>query len=300
MHQRIAVLAIVITVLAPNTSHGQSAPPGSDIYLAKVAISHTNGRDIGIGDPQNITHRIGYDNQPAFLDAERGLYYTSIRAGGQADIYRYDLSTHVTTRVTSTPESEYSPTYMPDGRFSVVRVEPDSSQRLWSFALDGGDARLVVRSVKPVGYHVWLDANHVALYVLGKPATLQVVVLPSEQVDTVARNIGRSLSPIGLDVVSFVQPRAGGGFTLHELRLDRSGRPHVRSLGALPDSAEYVVWLDGGAAVTASGSSLYIRQPGARGWVKLADFAPQGIRHITRLAISGGGRWLAFAADDGR
>jgi hypothetical protein len=300
MHRRIAVLAILVSGVALNQSRGQSAPPGTDIYLATFAMSHANGRTIGIGDPQNITHRIGYDNQPAFLDADRGLYYTSIRADGQADIYRYDIATHATTRVTSTPESEYSATYMPNGRFSVVRVEPDSTQRLWSFALDGSDPRLVVRSVKPVGYHVWLDSNHVALYVLGKPATLQIAELPSERVDTAARDIGRSLSPVGLDVASFVQPRAGGGFTLHEVRLDRSGRQQVRSLGALPDSAEYVVWLDGGAALTASGSTLYIRQPGARSWDTLADFGPQGIRHITRLAISGGGRWLAFAADDPR
>jgi len=301
MRPQIAVLAAAISIIGSQHLHGQAAPPGSDVYLATLSIPHNGGARIGIGEPENITRRAGYDNQPAFFGDERAVYYTSIRADGQSDIYRYDIAAHKTTRVTSTAESEYSTTMMPGGRrFSVVRVEPDSTQRLWSFRLDGTRPQLVVRSVKPVGYHVWLDASRVAVYVLGTPATLQVVQLGSEHTDTVARDIGRSLSPVAVDVASFVQPRAGGGFTLHEVQVDPSGNAHVRSLGALPDSAEYVVWTSGGAAITASGSTVYLRQPGASAWQKVADFATDGIRHITRLAISPNGHWLALVADDHR
>ena len=43
-----------------------------------------------------------------------------------------------TTRVTNTPESEYSPTVTPDGaHISVIRVEADGTQRLWRFTIDG-------------------------------------------------------------------------------------------------------------------------------------------------------------------
>lgn len=298
MRRRIAVLCAIISLLGFENTHAQSAPPGTEVYLAPLERAH-NGNQIGIGEPQDITRRPGYDNQPAFMGDERAVYYTSVRHDGQADIYRYDIAAHSTTRITATPESEYSATYMPAARFSVVRVEPDSTQRLWSFAINGTDPRLVIRSVKPVGYHAWLDPNHVAAYVLGTPATLQVVELPGEHVDTVARDIGRSLATVGRGIVSFVQPRAGGGFTLHEVQLDRSGRPHVRSLVALPDSAEYVVWLNGGAALTASGSTIYLLKPGTTTWTKVADFSDKRIHDITRLALSPNGHWLAFVADDG-
>ena len=163
MLRRIAALVAVTSTLALQNVQGQSAPPGTDVYLATLEVPHGGGASIGIGTPENITRRSGYDNQPAFLGDERAVYYTSIRHDGQADIYRYDIASHATTRVTSTPESEYSPTVMPGGRrFSVIRVEVDSTQRLWSFAMDGTDPRLVLTDVKPVGYHLWLDDRQLA------------------------------------------------------------------------------------------------------------------------------------------
>src|SRR5205085_5230181 len=115
----------------------------------------------------------GYGNQPSFLPDSRAILYTSRREDGQSDIYRYDIGSAATTGVTTTPESEYSATVMPGGRrFSVIRVEKDSTQRLWSFALDGSDPRIVVESLKPVGYHAWLDATTLAMFVLGSPNAL--------------------------------------------------------------------------------------------------------------------------------
>ena len=167
------------------------------------------------------------------------MFYTSTRDDGQSDIYRYDIATHETTRLTGEPESEYSATMMPGGRrFSVIRVERDSTQRLWSFALDGSDPRLVLRTIKPVGYQAWLDADHVAVYVLGQPATLQLVDVRTEHADTVARDIDRSLSPMGEGAggaVSFVEHVRGGPYTLERLWLDNAGRARTETIAQLPD-----------------------------------------------------------------
>src|SRR5436190_4869906 len=84
---------------------------------------------------------------------------------------------------------------MPGGqRFSVIRVEKDSTQRLWSFDWQGGDPKLVLEAVKPVGYHTWIDSTTLALFVLGQPNALVVASTASGRVDTVARDIGRSLT----------------------------------------------------------------------------------------------------------
>src|SRR4029079_4951244 len=115
----------------------------------------------------------------------------------QMDIYRYDVATKALTNLTSTPESEYSPLLTPDGRsFSVIRVEADGTQRLWQFDLDGRNPRLVLENVKPVGYHVWIDATHLALFVLGaqgQPSTLQIADTATGTAEVVASNIGRCL-----------------------------------------------------------------------------------------------------------
>ena len=279
--------------------------PGSDVYLAPITVSARGATGMTIGTPVNITHRRGYDNQPAFMADERAVFYTSTRDDGQSDIYRYDIATHQTARVTKTTESEYSATLVPGAnRFSVVRVEPDSTQRLWSFAMDGSDPRLVLRTIKPVGYHAWLDSSHVALFVLGRPATLQVVELGTERADTVARDIGRSLSAAGPRSVSFVQRAADSTFTLNRVELDLvGGRRKIQvGIASLPAGAEYVVWTPQGMALTASRSKVFALRPGPsdRQWSVIADLAGGGIARISRLAISPNGHWLAFVADDGR
>jgi hypothetical protein len=275
--------------------------PGSDVYLLGLTISDRAPSGIAVASPLNVTRRAGYDNQPAFMADEHAILYTSIRDDGQADIYRYDIAAKQTTRLTGGPESEYSPTMMPgERRFSVIRVERDSAQRLWSFALDGSEPQLVVSAVKPVGYHAWLDADHVAAYVLGRPATLQLVDVRTGHVDTVARDIDRSLSPIAAESVSFVQRGPDGGLSVHRLWLDDSRAPHTQPIAALPAGSAFVVWSANGIAITASGTKLYTLRPKQTHWTVAADLAADGIANITRLAISPNGHWLALVADDAK
>ena len=275
--------------------------PGSDVYLAALTVANGAPAGIAVASPVNVSRRPGYDNQPGFLADERAILYTSIRADGQADIYRYDIGTKETVRLTGAPESEYSPTMMPGGRrFSVVRVERDSTQRLWSFALDGSDPQLVLRAIKPVGYHAWLDADHLVAYVLGQPATLQVIDVRTEHADTVARDIDRSLSPISAGSASFVQRAAGGRLTLERLSLGDKGPARIETIAELPPGAAFVVWTATGVALTGSGSKLYALRPNQSSWELAADLSAEGVTNITRLAISPNGHWLAFVADDAK
>src|SRR5260221_1309071 len=148
----------------------RQAPPGTDIYVAP--LRRASGGGLSVGTPLNVTARPGYDNQPSFSPDGKLLYYTSAR-GGQSDIYRYDLASKATAQVTATPESEYSPTVMPDGKhLSVIRVERDSTQRLWAFILDGVAVKPILDSIKPVRYHAWRTADTVFPFFLGPPATL--------------------------------------------------------------------------------------------------------------------------------
>ena len=112
--------------------------------------------------------------------------------------------------VTTTAESEYSPLVTPSGTsVSVVRVEADGTQRLWQFDLDGSNPRLVLETVKPVGYHVWIDRSQLALFVLGssgQPATLQLASTAPESSEVVASAIGRSLQlPPEVEALSEIQ-----------------------------------------------------------------------------------------------
>jgi dipeptidyl aminopeptidase/acylaminoacyl peptidase len=240
------------------------------------------------------TSRTGYDNQPHFLPGGRTLLFTSIDEAGNADIHTFDLMTRELGTLTDThPESEYSATYMPSGgEISLIRVEADSAQRLWSFGLSGKAPRVLLPEIAPVGYHAWIDEERLALFVLGDPATLQVASLSEGRGQIMAEDIGRSLYRIpGQDRVSFVQWMEGGQGRIMALNPD-TGETHA--LGPLLEGNEFYAWTPSGHLVMGQGSVLFIRDPAVEeGWKELADLAPAGVDGISRIAISPEGDRIA-------
>jgi hypothetical protein len=303
MSKFISVAALAAAAGALGSSAGaQAAPPSTDIYLAPLRMDA--GKPV-LGAPVNITQRPGYDNQPSFTRDSRSILFTSVRADAQADIYRYDLRTKAITRVTATaPESEYSATVYGDGtRFSAIRVEADSTQRLWSFRLDGSDARVLFERIKPVGYHAWVDSTTIAMFVLGKPNALVIADTRGGSVDTLARDVGRSLVPLPNGVgFSFVQrlPDSSWALTAVDVRGSlRERHTMVMPLVRMPAGADYIVWLEPAVALAGAGNALWLwRATDKSGqWTQVADLTRYGLRHLSRLALSPDHAWLAIVAE---
>lgn len=272
-----------------------AAPPGTDIYL--LALGEQDG-ELRVGAPRNLTDRAGYDNQPQFTPDGRALLYTSIREDGQADVYRYDLERGAVQRLTRTPESEYSPTPLPDGAgFSVVRVERDSTQRLWRFDADGTNPRLLLAELRPVGYHAWGDAGTLALFVLGEPPTLQLADVRSGRAEVVAENIGRSLQPVpGRRAISFVHKGSADAWWIRVLDLETR---EITTLAPTLPGAEDHAWTPAGVLLMGRGSTLYRWNVAAGEWQVLGELGAAGVREITRLAVSPRGDRLAVVGARG-
>jgi hypothetical protein len=252
------------------------------------------GGKFKLGQPVKISTWAGYNNQPSFLPDGRGILYTSIR-DKQADIYRYDLRASSTTQVTNTTESEYSPTLMPDGKsISVVRVEADGTQRLWKFPLAGGAPALVLEKIKPVGYHLWIDQDTLALFVLGKPNTLQLVGLRSGKAEWVADNPGRILRRVPhQNKFSFVHKVSDQEWLVKTF--DLKTRSVATFIKTFPGAEDYA-WTPAGVLLMASGSKLFARKASDWAWVELADFSSAGLKNITRIAVSPKGDRIAVVA----
>ena len=63
--------------------------PETDIWLFKIekkenVYLYTN--------PLNVTHRVGYDNQPTFSLDGKSILYVVIDSTKQADIYQYNIN----------------------------------------------------------------------------------------------------------------------------------------------------------------------------------------------------------------
>jgi len=286
-------LLILITLIFSVFARSQNTPPATDIYL--VELTEREGA-VKIGKPVNITAREGYDNQPSFMRDGRFVLYTSIREDTQADTYRYNIADGSTKRVIQTTESEYSPTITPDGKyFSVIRVEKDSTQRLWKFPVDGGEPSLVLENIKPVGYHVWMDEQTLALFVLGNPNTLQIVEVGTEKAETVATNIGRSLHRRpGQEKINFVRKLSDGNWMIEEM--DIRTRKITSLIKTLPASEDFV-WTPSGTLLMAKDAKLYSWNPEKdKDWQEVSDLSGYGIKSITRLAVNPQGDRLAMVA----
>jgi Tol biopolymer transport system component len=197
------LLQVPATPPPPSVPAQPTNPPGTDIY----ELTFDGKLDmLGSAKPAAIATEPGYENQPFYTPDGSAILFTANRDGKQTDIYEFDRKTRRSRQLTATREGEYSATITPDGKgFSVIRVEADSTQRLWRFDRDGRNPRLVLTEIKPVGYHAWVDDDQLALFVLGQPSTLQHARVSTGKAVVVAQSIGRSLHRIpNSQTVSFV------------------------------------------------------------------------------------------------
>ena len=294
---RLTLLVPLLAALAAQ------APPDTEIYLAPMKT--VNGA-IEIGPAIDITNNPGYDNQPFFTPDGKGVLFTSVRQGTQTDIYRYDIASKLISQVTATPESEYSATITPAGNLTVIRVEldADKTQRLWQFTADGRDPRPVLETIKPVGYHAWADAQSLALFVLGQPATLQLAHPSTGTAVTLATDIGRSLQRIPAPgrtpgetvAISFVQrERIPDGVRLVIKELNTSTQAISVLTAAVDGSTEAdCAWTPDGTLLMVKGAMLYAWRRRQSGWKELLPLERLSLSGVTRLAVSPQGDYLAL------
>ena len=292
---RASVLRAPVPPWAPSPSVSsvpRQQAPATDVYLVPLKG----------GGPINVSNSPGYDNQPSFLPDSSAVLFSSNRDGKQTDIYRYDIASKALTQLTRTVDSEYSPLVTPDGKgFSVIRqAAADSTQLLVRYSLDGSDARVIFENVKPVGYHAWIDATHVAMFILGgqgQPATLQIGDTETGKAEVVATGIGRSI---------LIRPKAGtvSFMTTGQNRMVKELDPRTRQIRDLfppIGNGQDAAWTPDGRFFMASGTSVRHYDPAGNLSSVEMSFGPDapGFNNITRLTVSPNGQWLAFVAEPG-
>ena len=305
------MLALTLFLLLPATlvqaqpagpvTGAAAGAPDTDIWLSGI---RWRKRVLTVQPPINVTRRTGYDNQPSFDARGRTLYYTrrapnallaNAERDVQTDIWSYTRARRTHAPAMMTAESEYSAQVTPDGKsLTVIRVERDSAQHLWRMPLQpGGKAERLVGRVKPVGYYAWVGSQ-VVMFVLGSPATLQLMDTISGRIDTIARDIGRGVKRVPASTqVSFVQ-KAGAQWYIDQL--DPATRAVTRLVPTLPGVEEYT-WLDGSTLLAGTGSTLHTWSRGDSAWTQAVDLSSAPLKGITRVTVDPTGRWLAFVAE---
>jgi dipeptidyl aminopeptidase/acylaminoacyl peptidase len=282
-------------------------PPGTDLYL----IPMTSGLgSLKTAKPSPISASPGYDNQPNFSPDGSRVLFAGNRDGKQIDIYVFDRGTGSATQLTRTPENENSPTHLPAGvgaagGFSVVQSEfaragtpPPPIQRLWRFNAAGQDPQLILADINPVGYHAWMDADRLVLFVLGasgKPSTLQIASVKTGKAEVITEGIGRSLHRIpNTRLASFVQRDAAGDFWIKQIDVDSKKIDPLVKVVEGNNERDYAWMPDGKTILMSSGTKILSWTTGAAGWSEVFDAAAHQLGAVTRLAVSPKGDAIAI------
>lgn len=275
-----------------------SAQTGSEILLFDLKVK--KGKVI-LSNPKNITNHPGYDNQPSFHANEPVVYYSSFNEDGRAEIKSYNYKTGESKQITTTPEREYSPTLTPDRTgLSCIIQRDNGAQDLGRYALDGGDPYVIIDSLM-VGYHVWADNSHLALFILGAngaPNTLHYMRLPTKEDTVVAENIGRALHRVPDErAISFVHKVSQNDWQIRKLNTENM---IISTIAATLPGREDICWTDDKKIISSDGTKLFFLDPKEGGQWKEATLESGGqlLKGVTRLAIGGEGDKLAVVISE--
>jgi hypothetical protein len=274
---------IVLFLLWQLVTHSQ---PATEIILFDVK---SENNQLVFSNPVNITRHAGYDNQPFFHPAKPLIYYSSFNDDGRSDILVYNYQTGKTSPLTQTREREYSPTVTPDGKFISCIIQRDNgAQELAKYPIQGGKPVILI-SDQMVGYHTWITANKLALYILGDsthPNTLHLFDLTLKYDTILAKNIGRSLQLIpGEPALSFVQNISETEKNI--MKYDFTSGT-ISLLARTIRGQDFFTWFSNNQLLMGEGNGLYLFDTRTKqGWQPVLMEGDEAmLKGITRVAVN--------------
>lgn len=269
-------------------------PPNSNLYLFNIQKVGDTLFQFSAPKFLSAFNIRGYNNHPFFFSNTELYISSQSPQQSHPELYSLNLSTGVRTRVTDTPDGEYSPRPVGDGQnFSAVRMEfiqGDTLQRLWQFPLSRSTkGQPVFNDIDNVGYYLWLSTRELLLFLVDKPSQLARVEVGNSRKEVIAVNPGRCIRRITGVGAYFVQKSSSLSQPWKIMKWDQraTGRNQVSEVvNTLSGSEDFAVMSDG-SLVMGNGPILYRFRPGVdRNWKKMADLSYYNIQKITRLEVS--------------
>ncbi|MBY6226229.1 TolB family protein [Ferrimonas balearica] len=250
-------------------------------------------KDGKITSHQTVTDAGGYNNQPAFTADSQGLLFSSDRAGGQMDIFHFDIAKTTLSNLTNTPEqSEFSPQPGQHGDEITYVVEQGvPHQSVWRQRL-GQQPERAVNSYIPAGYYAQRYGQGTLLWArYGYHLYFEPWGEQADERHFVSASVGRSLHPIPNSAeFSFLHKQVDGDWVIKGFHPDSGA---IRPITAIDKASEDYSWDQQGRIWMGNGSEL--RRWDAEGqWQSVADLSEHGVTTIGRLAVSPDGRYLAI------
>ncbi len=284
-------LTIVLSILF-NTNLLAQVPQGTDVYVASCAI---NENKFSLQSPVNITNREGYDNQPHFSIDGKLLYYVAIKDDGQSDVYTYDFKTQKSLQLTKTVESEYSPKIsLAENAITVVRVETDSTQLLWNYALNGTNPEVICTQVDSVGYYTHVNQNEMAFFKVTAVSSLWLLNKKDCKESLLASNVGRSIQALNDGQVYFTQMIDSVRWIV---KMNLKNRQLEKVVKMVEEGEDFALLGNDYFCMSAKSKLYTFKKENNQTWVEIADFSSFGLNNLKRIAFNKNLTKLAFVND---
>lgn len=295
---RKAAIALAL-LLVPASA---SAQPDVDVWVGDLAWQ--DGKPVA-SRLTNVSHRPGYDNQPAFFPDQKTLAYTT-EGPEETNAVLFDLATGAATNLAEA--RGFSPTPTADGKQLMVlhqgRVE------LHDLA---GKLVAPLTETKDAGYFNRVDERTWVLFMNDKERRIAIYDARKKTLETVSTGAITPLyrvpnaraftfvaeTPFSSDptAAAKIDP-ATVKLEMRKLDLTEKGDRRVVTLSTIPFPATgHHVWTPRGTVLMASGGTLQEWSPATPDrWTAVATFDDPDLQHISRIAISPRGDRIALVS----
>jgi WD40-like Beta Propeller Repeat len=292
---RLFILTTLAATAIQQFPIAKSQMPDTDIWLIQTAKEQGIFRKQSV---KRITNRTGYDNQPRFAKDGKSLLFVSIYEDGQPDVFNYNIATGVTTPVTQTKTSEYSPTPVGNGaHFLTVRVSLDSVQSLWKYCTKVHDrAKPANPPVIGIGYFCRIKQKTLA-FILGEPNTLELISAGGTH-KTIVTDPGRCMLrvPHTANRVRYVQ-KVNGTANIMELNVNTLVSTFI---APCIEGSEDFAFMPEGTMIMGSAGQMFYWDKTTNAWKMWFDLRPEGVTDFYRVVASCKGDQIAIVTFSGK
>lgn len=262
--------------------------PDTDIYLFK----ELKGKKNYYGAPINITNRKGYDNQPCFSPDGKEILFVSISDSLQSDIWLYDIENKNKKQLTHSKESEYSPTFLQNGKaISTVRVDADSGQRFYTMPFPSLDKAEPIKNTDSIGYSCMVDENQLIMFIVGNKNTLQSLDLKTGKRTFIANEPGRCIKVNPKNKMVYYVDKSDS-LNWYLMKFDPTTLISKKVSITIPGVEDFA-FFSNGVGVCAKNGTLYKLNESKGAWLAIGNkILPTELDYF-RIAISADDKYVA-------
>lgn len=245
--------------------------------------------------PENITNRKGYNNQPSFSADSKQILFSSILDEKQSEIWSYTIATKVKKQLTTTVESEFSPTFIQGGKaISAIRVDRDSSQHLYKYDVQNMIKPVMIPKTDSIGYSCWVNDKLVYMFMVGESNSLQSLNVGTESRTIIWNEPGRCIkvNPIN-KLVYFVDKSDSIAWKLTSINPENQKPSQV---AIMPKGVEDFAFFSDGTMVTFASGQLVKLDFAEKKWIPMGEKALPTKRDCFRITISPDDKYIAIVA----